>query len=178
MLGGTDTQRMPYVQRANRRIVHQNYNPNTLENDVGLLRLPVAASGPGIATIALAPDSVGSLQGAPLRASGYGRTRTGGPVSQYLLKVPLQGISNAECSRYFSTIRPSTLCANWATQQGQGICQGDSGGPLTVQLQNGQHVLAGVVSFTGASCDRGLPQGFARATSFRTWVVNTMNQNS
>lgn len=177
-LGGTNIQRMPYAQTASRRIYHQSYNPNTLENDVGLLKLPMAASGTGIAPIPFAPSSVGTLQNVALRASGYGNVNTGGPSSPDLLKVTLRGISNAECQRTFgSTIKTSTLCANWNAQRGESICQGDSGGPLTARLSNGQDVLAGVVSFTGGSCTQGLPQGFARVTSFSSWAENTMNSN-
>lgn len=82
-----------------------------------------------------------------------------------------------ECQRTFPNLPATNLCANWANQQGESICQGDSGGPLTARLSNGQDVLAGVVSFTGGHCERGLPQGFARVTSFRSWAESTMNRN-
>lgn len=178
-LGGTtfDLSGHPYRQTADLRMAHENYNPNTLENDVGLLRLPVAASGPTIATIPLAQDNVGPLENMLLRVSGYGGTERG-PTSPDLLKVQLMGISNAECAMTFgSTIMESTLCANWSTQEGQSICQGDSGGPLTLSAQDGSHILVGVVSFTGNSCDQGLPQGFARVTSFRSWVETNIAAN-
>lgn len=175
-LGGTNINRMSYVQFANRRIVHPQYNAQTLANDVALLRLP-SASGPEIGVIQLAPAGVGTLAGAPLRASGYGNVGNNGPTSENLLKVNLRGISNQECQQYFRYTMPSTLCTTWSSQRGQNICQGDSGGPLTF-TSNGQTVLAGVVSFTLGTCDGGAPAGYARVTSFRSWIDNTIAQNS
>lgn len=180
-LGGTNTNRMSYARVASRRIPHPQYNSRSIDNDVGLLRLPVAASGPGIGVISLAPDAVGNLAGVVMQVSGYGRTATQGQLSPDLLKATLRGISNQECSSQFGSIPPSELCANWYDTYGQSICQGDSGGPLTVPY-NGQRVLAGVVSYTASAqsggCDNALPQGFARVTSFRAWAHDTMARNS
>lgn len=177
-LGGTHIHNMPYRQTARAKIVHENYNSNTIQNDVGLLLLPVAASGSGIRTIPLAPDSVGSLAGTLMRLSGFGRTSSTGQSSPDLLKVTLRGISNTECLKTFGNIVSSSLCANYSTKPGQSGCQGDSGGPLTVRLQNGQDVLVGVVSFGGPRCDQGMPSAFARVTSFRSWAINNMDRSS
>lgn len=59
----------------------------------------------------------------------------------------------------------STLCT--LQQKGEGICTGDSGGPL---IYNG--VLIGVASFTIGQCAGGYPDGWARVSSFITWIIN------
>lgn len=49
-------------------------------------------------------------------------------------------------------------------------CNGDSGGPLTVTTELGV-VLIGAASFVASGgCDRGVPAGYARVTSFLTWI--------
>jgi len=49
--------------------------------------------------------------------------------------------------------------------------QGDSGGPLVVRNSNGTFTLIGVVSFgSSRGCAVGDPSGYARVTSFRSWI--------
>lgn len=165
-LGGTHINNMLYRQTSISKIVHENYNSTTRQNDVGLVKLPVAASGTTIQPITLAPDSVGSLAGILMRVSGF--VRTTGQSSPELLKATLRGISNEECSRSFK---------NYYTKTGQNPCQGDSGGPLTVRV-SGLNVLAGVVTFGGTNSDQGLPSVYARVSSFRLWASNNMERNS
>lgn len=178
-LGGTNFNNMTYRQIANFRRIHERYNSNTLENDVALLRLPVNASGGEIGVIALAPADIGTLDGETVVASGFGRTNNTGETSPNLMRVNLRAISNSECQEtYGGIIVNSTLCATWLTQSGESTCQGDSGGPLSYNSTNG-NVLAGVVSFVSSSgCDSGAPSGYARVSSFRDWIENTIAQNS
>lgn len=172
---------MPYRQYANRRIIHQNYNPNTLNNDVGLLRLPSAPRrGANIAIIPLAPPNWTNLNDVPVRASGFGLTRDGGSTSDTLNKVNLVVITNRQCQNVYGSrvVIDSTLCARWSTQSGQSTCNGDSGGPLTA-VSNNQHYLVGVTSFVvQADCDSGNPSGYARVTSFRNWIDENIRANS
>lgn len=146
---------------------------------MALLRLPVNASGGEIGVIALAPADIGTLDGETVVASGFGRTNNTGETSPNLMRVNLRAISNSECQEtYGGIIVNSTLCATWLTQSGESTCQGDSGGPLSYNSTNG-NVLAGVVSFVSSSgCDSGAPSGYARVSSFRDWIENTIAQNS
>lgn len=163
--------------------MHEQYNANTLENDVALLRLPSAATGPEIAPIALAQPSVGTLEGETVVASGFGRTSNQGSTSPNLMRVDLMAIPNEECQQsYGEIIVNSTLCATWdqeTGQSGQSTCQGDSGGPLSYNSTDGSPVLVGVVSFVSSrGCDSGAPSGYARVTSFLEWIEMTIMANS
>lgn len=180
-LGGTNFNNMTYRQRATFRRMHEQYNPNTLENDVALLRLPSPAMGSDISPIALAPLDVGTLTGETVVASGFGRTSNNGESSPNLNRVDLVGISNEMCQEsYGDIIVNSTLCASWIRetgQMGQSTCQGDSGGPLSYNSTEGA-VLVGVVSFVSSSgCDSGSPSGYARVSSFLDWINTTISQN-
>ena len=59
-------------------------------------------------------------------------------------------IEPAQCQvdngTYAEWITDDMMCAEDLGKDGKDACQGDSGGPLTVK-ENGQHVLAGVVSW-------------------------------
>lgn len=182
-LGGTNFNNMTYRMRANFMRMHEQYNANTLENDVALLRLPSAATGPEIAPIALAQPSVGTLEGETVVASGFGRTSNQGSTSPNLMRVDLMAIPNEECQMsYGEIIVNSTLCATWdqeTGQSGQSTCQGDSGGPLSYNSTDGSTVLVGVVSFVSSrGCDSGAPSGYARVTSFLEWIEMTIMANS
>lgn len=180
-LGNTNRNNMPYRQYADRRIYHQNYDPQTLNNDVAILRLPSAPRrGANIGIVPLAPANWGNLNNVQVRASGFGLTRDGGRVSDTLNKVNLVVVSNSECQNTYGSrvVIASTLCARWSTQSGQSTCNGDSGGPLTA-VSNNQHYQVGVTSFVVAGdCDSGRPSGYARVTEFRRWIDDNIAANS
>lgn len=181
-LGGTNFNNMTYRMDANFVMMHEDYNSQTLENDVALLRLPSPAMGANIGTVALAPVDVGLLEGETVVASGFGRTSNNGQSSPDLMRVDLQGISNEQCSMDYGTIiMNSTLCATWIMetgQSGQSTCQGDSGGPLSYNSTGGT-VLVGVVSFVSTrGCDSGAPSGYARVSSFVDWIERNIAANT
>lgn len=177
-LGGTNINQMSYRQSATLLKMHENYNPNTFENDVALLRLPMPAMGDNIATIALAPMDIGALASELVIVSGYGKTSNNGEGSEDLLKVQLRTIPNEECAaEYGDAIKNSTLCAFYSTMPGQSACQGDSGGPMTFNSTDGR-VLMGVVSFGSTNgCDT-VPVAYARVSSFVEWIETNIMQNT
>lgn len=202
-MGSVEKQKMTYSQFSYQRIVHENYNPALLHNDVALVKLPVAPTmGPTISPVALPPVNIGSLVGIDLeinrglgprglprfslisgetvRASGFGRTTNTGPIPDILYKVDLETITNTRCRAAYNRmlVIPSTLCATYASRAGESTCQGDSGGPLTYKSGN-ETYLVGVTSFVSSrGCDSGAPSGYARVTSFLGWIESNMAANA
>lgn len=169
---------MSYQEFADLRIPHPDYLDSDTANDVGLLRLPRAASGPEIALIAMAHRSLGSFAGELVQASGYGNINTTGPPSSHLLKADLMALSNDDCRRSLGNILGSHICAQWHMIPDQSVCPGDSGGPLTVQSSDGSRLLVGIANFiSGDGCDSGAPAAFARVSSFRSWAETEMDNN-
>ncbi|KAH9638176.1 hypothetical protein HF086_008780 [Spodoptera exigua] len=121
-------------------VLHDNWTP-PVRNDIAIINLPWAVS-----------SSTGGI-----------------PANQRLSFVHLPVISNNECIQTFgSTIQSSNLCTSGAGIRG--ICTGDSGGPLAV-TRNNRPVLIGIASFGSLrGCEAGLPSGFARVTSFMSWI--------
>lgn len=180
-LGGTNWNDQPYVQVADRAIVHERYNPDRIENDVAVLRLPMAASGPNIGMITLAPASTGRLANVPVRASGYGFTQNTGPPSEDMLKVNLVTMANRDCRTshlvFLLLLNPENICARYSSNRNQAVCHGDSGGPL-IYTQDGQETQIGIVSFgVGGMCNTA-PQAFVRVGSYRDWIDNAVATNS
>ncbi|KPJ05399.1 Serine protease 3 [Papilio xuthus] len=122
-----------------------------------------------INTIALASGS-NNYAGAWARAAGFGLTRDGGAISnsQALSHARLQVITNAACRNTYGSavVVSSTLCVSGANRIS--TCSGDSGGPLTT---DDRRTLIGITSFgSDSGCQRNLPAGFARVTSFNSWI--------
>ncbi|KAL1501553.1 hypothetical protein ABEB36_006854 [Hypothenemus hampei] len=152
---------------ANARTVHAQWNPNTIANDVALLRaasIPVGQSG--ISRVNLAAASAGTFAGSNGVISGWGRTSdASSAIATELRTVTVPVITNAVCQQTYGTssVNAQHICTSGAN--GRGSCNGDSGGPLTV---NG--VQVGIVSFGTRLCAAGNPSVFARVSHFRSWI--------
>ncbi|CAF4904937.1 unnamed protein product [Pieris macdunnoughi] len=150
-------------------LMHENYNMQTLHNDVAVIVLPNVNTNNVISPISLASGN-NAFVGVQAQACGFGRTGdswTGGiSTSQRLSHVNLPIISNADCAAVYGSgpVIASTICVSGSN--GRSTCGGDSGGPLVVNNQ-----LIGITSFgAAAGCQRGFPAGFARVTSFNSWI--------
>uniref|UniRef100_A0A182PK66 Peptidase S1 domain-containing protein n=1 Tax=Anopheles epiroticus TaxID=199890 RepID=A0A182PK66_9DIPT len=163
------------VRTSNLIVIHPNYNPSNLNNDIGLIRLsePMPLGG-NIQVVALPEANLAeTFFGRESTVSGFGRISDSiAGISTTLNFVHLRIISNIDCMGTYgsATIIDSTVCAVGRDASNQGTCNGDSGGPLTV-TENGQSVQIGVVSFVAAvGCEAGLPSGYVRTTHFRNWI--------
>lgn len=175
-LGGTNRENMPFQVTSTERFPHEAYDPSTLLNDVGLVKLPMNAEGEFISVVPMV--SSGDLSGLTVRASGFGLTENN-QISNDLLKVNLRTITNQECLQTYNSnlVTDNTLCATWATREGESTCSGDSGGPLSSVI-NGQDVLIGVASFVStAGCQSGDPSGYSRTSAFQDWIEATIAAN-
>jgi trypsin len=152
-----------------RIVVHENYNMDTQENDIALVRLKSPTAG-RVIPLAFAALSVPS--GQPLEVTGWGVTAEGGSTpSVTLRKATVPYVDNAICNTsaaYNGRIKPGMMCAG-AQDGGMDACQGDSGGPLVWRTSDGP-ILVGVVSF-GEGCARKLKYGvYTRVSGYRDWI--------
>ncbi|XP_068627355.1 brachyurin-like [Battus philenor] len=155
---------------TNRVEMHSGYSTTRLHNDVAIITTDRITFNNNIASIGLASGN-NDFVGVNAVASGFGRQSDSAGISnnQALHHVTMPVISNLVCRLTFgSTIIASTLCTG--TAGGRSTCGGDSGGPLVANNQ-----LIGITSFGSASgCERGSPAGFARVTSFNSWITSRM----
>ncbi|XP_059476708.1 brachyurin-like [Neocloeon triangulifer] len=154
-------------------IAHESFNPTTLKNDIGLVKLPSAAvlsTKIALTRLPRRSDATKLYDGVLATASGWGRTSNStSSASRFLLTVKMTVITNTECNNTF-TITASNVCTSGAGTKS--VCNGDSGGPLTVVDTDGLPTQIGLVSFgSSVSCMIGYPQAYTRLTSYLDWLV-------
>jgi len=150
-----------------KRVVHPNYNPNTLVNDFLILKLKSPVDK---VPVTLNRNSTIPTSGEDLVAVGMGRLMTNGNVPAYLQEVTVQAVDHNTCNeKYSGTIDAAfQLCAGVAGG-GKDTCQGDSGGPL-VTIVNGVHTLIGITSGGEGCAEAEYPGFYARVSSQIAWI--------
>ncbi|TDG43941.1 hypothetical protein AWZ03_009638 [Drosophila navojoa] len=148
-------------------VMHENYNPDNLDNDVALLRLssPLPLNNFTMRAIELPTEP--TTDGAISTVSGWGTTQSGGTPSDQLRAVDVPIVSNKVCDEDYGggRITAGMLCAGVRGQGGKDACQGDSGGPLIVKNK-----LQGVVSW-GRSCALPTHPGvYANVFHYVDWI--------
>ncbi|XP_049539654.1 uncharacterized protein LOC125953881 [Anopheles darlingi] len=119
-----------------------------------------------------------------LLSAGWGRTGFAEDKTKILLKVSLTPLTNAECSRFYTTaerglrngLHDHHLCAG---DELMDTCPGDSGGPLHVKLLHNAKIspfLVGVTSF-GKPCGQSNPGVYARVSQFGGWIMETLQKH-
>ncbi|ALC40489.1 betaTry, partial [Drosophila busckii] len=147
---------------------HEGYNPNTMINDIAIIKLSTPLSfSSTIKAIGLASYAPGN--GAAASVSGWGTQSSGSSsIPSQLQYVNLKIVDRSQCASssysYGSAIKSTMICAAAA---GKDSCQGDSGGPL---VSGGQ--LVGVVSWGYGCADARYPGVYANVADLRSWVVN------
>ncbi len=141
----------------------------------------------------------GPLTGFRLYTTGWGLTCNTGRCGQ---SDRLKGVSGDQMEIYICKLpNISSLCFQAITQvlgdgrfcglgidnqpplstiictgEGRGTngrhCSGDSGGYLGGQTRSGEHVVVGVTSFAGLTCER--LHGFTDVSSFSQWIFDTI----
>ncbi|XP_017835273.1 serine protease 53 [Drosophila busckii] len=150
---------------------HEGYNPNTMINDIAIIKLSTPLSfSSTIKAIGLASYAPGN--GAAASVSGWGTQSSGSSsIPSQLQYVNLKIVDRSQCASssysYGSAIKSTMICAAAA---GKDSCQGDSGGPL---VSGGQ--LVGVVSWGYGCADARYPGVYANVADLRSWVVNNSN---
>ena len=98
----------------------------------------------------------------------------GGSATNDLQYVRVPAITNGECnSAYGGSITDTMLCAGYPNVGGKDACQGDSGGPFVCN-DNGNAVIAGVVSWGIGCALPNYPGVYARVTPVLSWIQSNM----
>ncbi|KAM4565309.1 chymotrypsin-like protease CTRL-1 [Fundulus diaphanus] len=174
------------THRLSEIICHPDYNSDTFENDICLLKLsaPVNFTA-NIQPVCLASENSTFHDGVMSWVTGFGVTEfSSGPTANTLqeVDVPIVGVNRCIC--YYSDLLsqfllfpadPKTYLCAGLKEGGKDSCQGDSGGPLVVQQQNSSMwVQAGVVSF-GVGCALPKKPGvYTRVSQYQRWISDTV----
>nr|XP_013099185.1 unnamed protein product [Stomoxys calcitrans] len=146
---------------------HTSFSTETLHNDIALIFINgyIPWTWPSAKAISL--NTVQVPENTKCTISGWGKTETN-LIPSTLLGASVPIISYAVCSRAYTNIPLSMICAGYMQNGGVDSCQGDSGGPMVC---NGKQV--GIVSW-GVGC--GIPNNpgvYTNVSVFQDWIVNT-----
>ncbi|CAG0893648.1 unnamed protein product [Darwinula stevensoni] len=147
-------------------IMHPQYNPTSIVNDIALLRLTTPVDFikyPNIrpiCTSALANPPTGSTA----TIIGWGITQeNGNQGSSKLMEAPLTVISQSTCSGWWGGVTSKQICT---LTPGRNTCNGDSGGPLMYRTSTGYYQHVGVVSYGSRGCLIKYGAVFTRTSSY------------
>jgi hypothetical protein len=152
-------------------IVHPKYDPNTIENDIALIKLPIRVNF----TVYIQPIRLRyieeDLTSKFLCFSGWGETSDdSSTVNPNLIFVYLKVIANTECADVYDSIfTPTKICTS--NIEDMNTCNGDNGGPLVHLEKDGVYTQVGIGTFLAVvGCDTPYPAGFTRVTSYLSWI--------
>ncbi|EAT42905.1 AAEL005614-PA [Aedes aegypti] len=134
---------------------HPQYNANTINNDVSVLRTTTSFTGANISPITIVPSGTNFAGGTRSVVSGWGLTTPGGSLPTNLRAVDIPVVTLATCRSQWGTARitDSMVCAG---EPGRDSCNGDSGGPL---VTGGRQF--GIVSWGAVQCGGNLAGVYA-----------------
>ncbi|XP_078526594.1 myeloblastin-like [Lissotriton helveticus] len=146
------------------RVFENGFDPQSLQNDILVLRLDRPASlNRSVQAVRLPGQDEVVPPGTPCVAAGWGRLSTEGRIPDRLQELNVTVTGRNLC-------RPNNICTGVFMRQA-GICFGDSGGPLVC---NG--VIQGVSSFIIRTCGSGVaPDFFARVALFRRFIDSALS---
>jgi len=152
-------------------IRHENYNPDTFNNDIALLQILGTINYTNATPIRLV-SKIDSASGATdpgvmTWVTGYGLTKVSPPVTPVTLQqVQLPIVSNSQASTVWPVVAPSDVMAGYRNGN-KDACNGDSGGPMVVPVDN-EYKLAGLVSWGSSNCDT--YGAYTRISIFESWI--------
>uniref|UniRef100_A0A182RVI6 Peptidase S1 domain-containing protein n=1 Tax=Anopheles funestus TaxID=62324 RepID=A0A182RVI6_ANOFN len=161
---GLDT---PYsaIYNIEQIISHENYNEQTRNNDIALLKTGTEIDfNRGVGPICLPFSySTYSFGGLLVDIAGWGTTSFGGPMSTVLRKTTLNVLENGSCSAPY--VNDQKICT---FAVGRDSCQYDSGGPLYLRGSQRMYTI-GIISY-GSACAASTPSVASRVTSYLSWI--------
>ncbi|KAJ3656387.1 hypothetical protein Zmor_015469 [Zophobas morio] len=156
-------------------VLHPGYNPETLDNDIGLikLRLPVSFS---IYLDKINLPSQVLTSGETSRAYGWGQVSDDDAgVADHLNWVELSVLSNEECKiTYGNQITDNMVCLSG--NYNEGACVGDTGSAAIQHAGRGWTIVVGISTFvSGNGCESTDPSGYTRVYHYNDWIRSVIN---
>uniref|UniRef100_A0A182JJS2 Phenoloxidase-activating factor 2 n=1 Tax=Anopheles atroparvus TaxID=41427 RepID=A0A182JJS2_ANOAO len=178
---GTDKERFPHQDiSVFNIIIHPQYVRNPIQNDLAFLVLKTKVEyRQHIQPICLPqPDAV--FDGQRCISNGWGSAK--GEYAKIMKKLTLPVIPRAKCQRMlrfaglgpFYQLREGFMCAGG--ERNVDTCKGDGGAPLACQQQDGNFVLAGIVSW-GIGCGGdNIPGVYTSINNYVGWINQTISE--
>jgi len=167
-------------------VIHPKYKPATVENDIAVLFLKTSiaelADGSGgtpeVQAIKLLSDGSTPKEGEDAYIAGWGKLCNSAvcPTSSYIQAAIMNVQADPDsqvCGWYGDTYKHQTMLCAGCMEGNIDACQGDSGGGLVVVAENGDPILAGIVSWGNGCAKPYFPGIYTRVSAFVDWVEQT-----
>ncbi|KAI2807478.1 peptidase S1 [Blomia tropicalis] len=173
--------------RVEEIIVHENYSPPSIYDDIALLKLkhlilmdryiqPICLPGKRMVNKYMV-DKMATV-------SGFGDLEFGGPQTTDLQDLEIKIINSTYCTKSYKRLYKSDrkfkhgigktlICAGFE-DGGKDACQGDSGGPLTVNYY-GANYLIGIVSFGYRCATAEYPGVYTCVAYYLKWIFENVH---
>jgi len=151
---------------------HEEYDSNTLRNDIALLELEQPLVLSDSVEVILPANTDDPLEdGQIYTLAGWGANSMNGTIySPYLFTVDVPGVNLQSCIiELVAVLDDTNICAG--DVYGEDSCQGDSGGPMTMEVDSVE-ILYGIVSW-GEECASGAPAVYTAVAMYRDWIQET-----
>jgi len=155
-------------------IIHNNYNSNTYNNDIALIKLntPISFNNTKQPVLLMCDEQVDlGVQdtGQISWITGWGETEgTTSSTQLQVVSVPITTESNYG----WEQIDSDMIMAGYQ-DGGYDSCQGDSGGPMVVLgADESTYLQCGIVSWGNGCADPGYPGVYTRVSYFIDWICD------
>ncbi|XP_041865180.1 transmembrane protease serine 2 [Melanotaenia boesemani] len=174
--GDVRLSRMTSRREVDKIIRHEDYDPQTNDNDVALvkLRTPLTFTET-VRPVCLPSAGIYISAGSQAWITGWGTLRSSGPTPDILNQAQVTIYSRDTCNAGHvlnGKVTETMLCAG-SLQGGIDTCQGDSGGPLVVKTR-GVWWLVGDTSWGIGCALKNKPGVYGNVTYFIDWIYEEM----
>ncbi|CAG0886266.1 unnamed protein product [Darwinula stevensoni] len=160
--------------------IHPDYDPETVDGDVALLRLPSPVKLNKYRRLACLPDAGDRVPESQLcTIIGWGKERNTNLFgTDQLREAEVPVVPGEMCKDVYQdySITENMFCAGYKRGRVDS-CAGDSGGPLLCQI-HGKWTIYGITSF-GEGCGRKGKFGiYAKVPNYVAWIKSVIKHNS
>ncbi|NWJ01945.1 DDN1 protein, partial [Crypturellus undulatus] len=144
---------------------HPDYNPDTMNNDMMLLKARRARGGRYVKTLALPKTNSDLHAGTSCAVAGWGLIDKDQDTDR-LFETKVAIYSRRKCTRFYPELTQGMICAG-SFHELKDSSQGDSGGPLVCN-----NVAEGIVSFG----HHNPPGVYTRVANYLPWIRKIMKK--
>jgi secreted trypsin-like serine protease len=173
-LDGYDINRQTVA--SSQYVLHPEFNPDTIENDIGLIKLRMSVTYASyVQPIQLPYYELENEQS--VTSIGWGQISDyDSDLSNKLRHVSTSVLSNEECRIFYGNqITDNMVCVEG--NYNEGTCNGDNGSPLVELYMYRYYLMVGIASFiSGNGCESTDPSGYTRTFPYNEWIRNVTRQ--
>lgn len=160
-------------------IRHEDYDEDSFDNDIAILKLQKKAVLTKYVRIACLPnDSTNTRVGTVALVTGFGVTENRRKEKAELQQVDVEVIDRSVCNGWLDLsgveerlrVNGNMICAGYSAGS-KDACQGDSGGPLTTNVK-GQHFVVGIVSWGYKCGEKNNPGVYTDVQKYLHWIAD------